>query len=70
MKKTISIVLLLLVTVGMYAQDGINYKALIKDNLGAVVANQTIDVKVYYYCRYRPHQCVYAETHTRRHNRR
>jgi hypothetical protein len=63
MKKTISIVLLLLVTVGMYAQDGINYKALIKDNLGAVVANQTIDVRFTIIADTGPAN-VYIETHT------
>jgi len=63
MKKTISIVLLLLVTVGMYAQDGINYKALIKDNLGAVVANQTIDVRFTIIADTGPTN-VYIETHT------
>ena len=63
MKKTISIVLLLLVTVGMYAQDGINYKALIKDNLGAVVASQTIDVKFTIIADTGPTD-VYVEIHT------
>jgi hypothetical protein len=63
MKKTISIVLLLLVTVGMYAQDGINYKALIKDNLGAVVASQTIDVRFTIISDTGPTN-VYLETHT------
>ena len=63
MKKTISIVLLLLVAVGMYAQDGINYKALIKDNLGAVVASQTIDVKFTIIADTGPTD-VYVETHT------
>jgi|TARA_R110002110_G_scaffold325161_2_gene537184 hypothetical protein len=63
MKKTISIVLLLLVTVGMYAQDGINYKALIKDNLGAVLANQTIDVRFTIIADTGPTN-VYIETHT------
>ena len=63
MKKTISIVLLLFVTVGMYSQEGINYKALIKDNLGAVVASQTIDVKFTIIADTGPTD-VYVETHT------
>jgi hypothetical protein len=63
MKKTISIVLLLLVTLGMYAQEGINYKALIKDNLGAVLASQTIDVKFTIIADTGPTD-VYLETHT------
>jgi hypothetical protein len=63
MKKTISIVLLLLVTVGMYAQNGINYKALIKDNLGVAIANGTIDVKFTIISETGPTD-VYLETHT------
>jgi hypothetical protein len=47
----------------MYAQDGINYKALIKDNLGAVVANQTIDVRFTIIADTGP-TTVYKETHT------
>ena len=42
MKKANSVVLLLLFAVGMYAKQGINYKALIKDNLGALVANEAL----------------------------
>jgi hypothetical protein len=44
MKKANSVVLLLFL-VGMYAQQGINYKTLIKDNLGALVANEVLAVR-------------------------
>ena len=63
MKKVITSVFILLFTVGMYAQEGINYKALIKDNLGAVVASQTIDVKFTIISDTGPAD-VYVETHT------
>jgi hypothetical protein len=43
--KRITFALLLLFCATTFAQDGINYKALIKDNLGAVVASQTIDIE-------------------------
>ena len=63
MKKVITRVLILLFTVGMYAQDGINYKALIKDNLGVVVANETIDVR-FTIIADTGSTNVYVETHT------
>jgi uncharacterized protein (TIGR02145 family) len=43
--KRVTLALLLLCSITTFAQDGINYKALIKDNLGAVVASQSIDVR-------------------------
>jgi hypothetical protein len=45
MKNAIIRVLILLFTIGVYAQDGINYKALINDNLGIAIAKGTIDVR-------------------------
>ena len=63
MKKVITRFLILLFTVGMYAQEGINYKALIKDNLGAVVASQTIDVR-FTIISDTGSTNVYIETHT------
>ncbi|MFD2823803.1 tail fiber domain-containing protein [Lacinutrix iliipiscaria] len=44
MKVIFSMVILLLSSFG-FAQDGINYKSIIKDNLGNVIANQTVDVQ-------------------------
>ncbi len=63
MKNTISIVLILLFTVCAYAQQGINYKALIKDNLGNAIASQTIDVRFTIIADTGPTN-VYLETHT------
>ncbi|PKG43949.1 DUF1566 domain-containing protein [Psychroflexus sp. MES1-P1E] len=57
--KRITFALLLLFCATTFAQDGINYKALIKDNLGAVVASQTIDVNAD-----TGPTDVYVETHT------
>ncbi len=63
MKKAMYIVLLLLFTVGVYAQEGINYKALIKDNLGIAIANGNIDVRFTIIADTGPTN-VYLETHT------
>ena len=40
--KKITTILLMLLTISIIAQQGINYKALIKDGGGNVVANQNI----------------------------
>ena len=64
--KTISKLVLALsmfITLCVTAQQGINYKALIKDNLGNVVANQTIDVRFTVIADTGPTN-VYVETHT------
>ena len=61
--KRITFALLLLFCATTFAQDGINYKALIKDNLGAVVASQTIDVK-FTIIADTGSTDVYLETHT------
>jgi len=45
MKNSTITFLALFITLNCFAQNGINYKAVIKDNNGNVVANQTIDVK-------------------------
>ncbi|MEM5564280.1 tail fiber domain-containing protein [Psychroserpens sp. AS72] len=44
MKTKITLVILLISLIG-YAQNGINYKAVIKDDLGNVVANQNVDIR-------------------------
>ncbi|WP_047547161.1 tail fiber domain-containing protein [Psychroserpens sp. Hel_I_66] len=44
MKTKISLLILLFSLIG-FAQNGINYKAVIKDDLGNVVANQNIDIR-------------------------
>ena len=45
------------------AQNGINYKAIVKDDLGNVVANQTIDVQ-FMILKGTAQTTVYQETHT------
>lgn len=45
MKKPIALVIALLITISSFAQQGINYKAVIKDGSGNVLANQSISVK-------------------------
>lgn len=45
MKTNTSLLIALLITIVGYSQNAINYKALIKDNLGNVVANTTIGVQ-------------------------
>jgi hypothetical protein len=54
---------LLVCTLGVYAQQGINYKALIKDGAGALVANETIDVR-FTIIADTGSTNVYVETHT------
>ncbi|MDP5082456.1 MAG: hypothetical protein NWP87_07370, partial [Winogradskyella sp.] len=44
MKTKITIVIALFITIGSFAQNGINYKALIKDPNGNVLANQNLDI--------------------------
>jgi hypothetical protein len=45
MKSKLYIVILFLATISTFAQQAINYKALIKDNLGNVVANQSVTIQ-------------------------
>ncbi|MCX7550481.1 hypothetical protein [Xanthomarina sp. F2636L] len=44
MKNSITLITLLITTF-LFSQNGINYKAVIKDNLGNVVANQNIEIQ-------------------------
>lgn len=62
MKRSI-LALLLLCSMTTFAQEGINYKALIKDNLGAAVASQNIDVRFTIIADTGP-TTVYSENHT------
>lgn len=62
MKNTLSIVLIMLFTVTIYAQ-GINYKAVIKDDTGGVVVTQTIKVQ-FQILQGAGMTNVYQETHT------
>ncbi len=45
MKPIIVLIIGLLISISSFAQQGINYKALIEDDLGNVVSNQTIGVQ-------------------------
>ena len=63
MRNTKICLVLLVCTLGVYAQQGINYKALIKDGAGALVANETIDVR-FTIIADTGSTNVYVETHT------
>ena len=63
MKTVLIFLAAVLIAFTATAQQGINYKALIKDNLGNVVANQTIDVRFTIIADTGPTN-VYVETHT------
>ncbi len=45
MKNILTLIITLLISISSFAQQGINYKAVIKDDLGNVIAGQEIDVK-------------------------
>ena len=61
MKTKLIIIIALLVTITAVAQQGINYKAIVKDNLGNVVANQSVTVQ---FTINRGLTMVYQEDHT------
>jgi len=61
MKTTLTTLIILLITISSIAQQGINYKALIKDSTGDVVENQTITVE---FTILQGTTNVYTETHT------
>ncbi|SDH33533.1 tail fiber domain-containing protein [Winogradskyella thalassocola] len=65
MKKTIvTLVIAFFVTISSFAQQGINYKAVIKDNLGNIQASQTIGVQFQIREASANGSAVYTETHT------
>ncbi|MFP4846551.1 hypothetical protein [Winogradskyella sp. PE311] len=45
MKNIVTLIIILSISISSFAQTGINYKAVIKDDLGNVVANQNIDIR-------------------------
>ena len=61
MKKSITFIVALLITISSFAQQGINYKAVIKDGSGNIVANQTIGVQ---FTVLEDAVTKYVETHT------
>ena len=63
MKKLATLLVTLLISFSSFAQTGINYKAVIKDALGNVVANDIINVK-FSIIENTSSTVVYAEDHT------
>ncbi|MFK7782886.1 tail fiber domain-containing protein [Psychroserpens sp.] len=63
MKKHITLFIILFVVISSFAQQGINYKALIKDDLGNVLANDLIIVQ-FQILQGEGMTNVYQETHT------
>ncbi|WP_299278187.1 FG-GAP repeat protein [uncultured Psychroserpens sp.] len=64
MKTTYTLISFLLCTVLGFAQNGINYKALIKDNNGNVIASQPVTVQFIIYEGDALSNNVYQENHT------
>ncbi|WP_178984217.1 hypothetical protein [Winogradskyella helgolandensis] len=64
MKNTITQLIALLITTLSFAQQGINYKALIKDDLGNLVSSQLIGVQFQVREATANGTAVYTETHT------
>ncbi|MBU2930146.1 hypothetical protein [Winogradskyella psychrotolerans] len=64
MKNLITLVIALLISISSYAQQGINYKSLIKDNLGNVLSSQSISVQFQVREATANGTAVYTETHT------
>ncbi len=63
MKNTITLIAALLISISSFAQQGINYKALIKDNLGNVLVNQSVGVQFQIREATANGSAVYTETH-------
>jgi hypothetical protein len=61
---TLALLLLFIATVTITAQQGVNYKALIKDDNNAVVANRMVTVQFIIYKSVGLTNNVYQETHT------
>jgi hypothetical protein len=64
MKQRLTFLIALITIAASFAQQGINYKAIVKDNLGNVVANQSIDVQFIIYEGAALTNNVYQESHT------
>ena len=61
-KHIITLLIALLISISTFAQQGINYKALIKDASGNVINNQTINVR--FTIQKNNGTGIYSETHT------
>ena len=64
MKNYITRVLILFFTVCMYAQQGVNYKAVIKDGSGNILATTPVSIRFTIYKGAALTNTVYQETHT------
>lgn len=64
MRKIITVFILLFVTVSTFAQTGFNYKAVIKDGSGAIIANDLIQVQFSIRTSTDVADNVYVESHT------
>ena len=63
MKLKFTLILFLFVPLALYSQQGINYKAVVKDNSGNVIANTSINVQ-FSILQGDPETSVYSETHS------
>ena len=64
MKTKILLLLSILITISTFAQNGINYKAIIKDGGGIILANQSVDLQFIIYEGAALTNTVYREGHT------
>ncbi len=62
-KNTITLLIVLLISISSFAQQGINYKALIKDNSGNVLSSQSVGVQFQIREAGANGIAVYTETH-------
>ncbi len=63
MKNTMTLIAVLLISISSFAQQGINYKALIKDNSGNVLSSQSVGVQFQIREATANGSAVYTETH-------
>jgi len=64
MRNIIAVVITLFISISSFAQQGINYKALIKDDLGNIVANNPNVTIQFEILRGSPQNSVYRELHS------
>ncbi|MGH1388340.1 hypothetical protein [Kordia sp.] len=63
MRKIITVLVLLFITVSTFAQQGINYKAIIKDDSGNVMANTSMNIQFTIHENTATGTIVYQESH-------
>ena len=64
MKSIIIVLITLLISIAGFAQNSINYKAVIKDGSGIILANQSVDLQFIIYEGVALSNNVYREGHT------